>query len=108
MAAACPVPPASQTQPWLDPAYSPECQAQFVVQAIPSISDKVAALTSNTAFPNMGIVLATGGDGPAGDVTGNGSPSRRLRSGSVPHEAARWRRRTATNSARRPGRGTRA
>ena len=71
-AAACPVPPASQTQPWLDPAYSPECRAQFVVQAIPSISDKVAALTSNTTFTNMGIVLPTGGDGPAGDATGNG------------------------------------
>ena len=34
---ACPVPPASQRQPWLDPAYTPECRAQFVVQAIPSI-----------------------------------------------------------------------
>lgn len=71
-AASCPTPPASQSRPWLDPAYSPECRAQFVVAALPSISQKVAALTSNTTFTNLGIVLPTGGDGPAGDVSGNG------------------------------------
>lgn len=72
-ASACPTPPASQNQPWLDPSYSPACRAQFVVAALPTISQKVTALTDqNKTFTSMGIVMPTGGDGPAGDVTGNG------------------------------------
>ncbi len=72
-ATSCPTPPASQSRPWLDPAYSPACRAQLVVAALPAISQKVAALTdSNATFTNMGIVMPTGGDGPAGDVSGNG------------------------------------
>jgi beta-glucosidase len=72
-ASSCPTPPASQTQPWLDSSYSPECRAQFVVAALPSISQKETALTdNNNTFTSMGIVMPTGGDGPAGDVTGNG------------------------------------
>jgi beta-glucosidase len=71
-AQACPTPPAGQSQPWLDPSYTPECRAQYVVAALPSISQKVAALSSDITFTNMGIVLPTGGDGPAGDVTGGG------------------------------------
>jgi beta-glucosidase len=71
--ASCPTPPASQSQPWLDPSYTPECRAQYVVAALPSLSQKVTALTDNdNTFTNMGIVMPTGGDGPAGDVTGNG------------------------------------
>jgi beta-glucosidase len=72
-ASACPTPPAGQTQPWLDTSYSPECRAQFVVAALPTISQKVNALTDqNKTFTSMGIVMPTGGDGPAGDVTSNG------------------------------------
>jgi beta-glucosidase len=71
-AAPCPTPPAGQSQPWLDPAYTPECRAQFVVAALPSISQKVTALTGSATYANMGIVMPTGGDGPAGDVSGNG------------------------------------
>ena len=72
-ASSCPTPPASQSRPWLDPSYSPECRAQFVVAALPTISQKVTASTDNNAtFTGMGIVMPTGGDGPAGDVSGNG------------------------------------
>jgi beta-glucosidase len=45
----------------------------LVVGALPSISQKVTALTDqNATFMSMGIVMPTGGDGPAGDVSGNG------------------------------------
>ena len=72
-AASCPTPPASQSQPWLDPSYTPACRAQYVVAALPLVSQKVTALTDNdNTFTNMGIAMPTGGDGPAGDVTGNG------------------------------------
>jgi beta-glucosidase len=68
----CPTPPASESQPWLNPASSPECRAYFVVAALPTVAEKEAALTSHATFTNMGITMPTGGDGPAGDVTGNG------------------------------------
>ena len=67
-AATCPTP--SGSQPWLNPAYSADCRAQFVVAALPTTAQKVNAITSN--FSGMGIVMPTGGDGPGGDVTGNG------------------------------------
>ncbi len=47
-AASCPMPPASQSQPWLDPSYTPECRAQYVVAALPLVSQKVTARPTTT------------------------------------------------------------
>ena len=68
----CPTPPVSESQPWLNSAYTPECRASFVVAALPTVAQKEAALTSQATLTGMGITMPTGGDGPAGDVTGDG------------------------------------
>ena len=108
-AASCPTPPASQSQPWLVPSYTPECRAQYVVAALPLVSQKVTALTdNNNTFKNMGIVMPTGGDGPAGDVTGNGVAQSPAPIVLGARGARRWRRSTGTSWARRRGLATRA
>ena len=70
----CPTPPASQSRPWLDPSYTADCRAPFVVAALPSAEQKITALTDrNATFSAMGITVGGLQDGPQGDVRGNGA-----------------------------------
>jgi beta-glucosidase len=66
--AGCPVPPPSQAQPWLDPSYTPACRATYVVAALPTLDDKIAAI-SGSQLATMGIPVIKSTDGPNGLAT---------------------------------------
>lgn len=69
----CPAPPSGEARPWLNPGYSDDCRARFVVAAIDGTGAKIDAIASNDTFTSMGITMPAGNDGPAGDVRGGGA-----------------------------------
>ncbi len=79
----CPVPPATETRPWLNPRYSPQCRAQFVLNSFKTLGEKFAYLTAGAggrgaaATPAIDLGLTRGGssDGPAGIARGTGVTS---------------------------------
>lgn len=58
-------------QPWLNPAYSPECRAQYVLDSFKTLDEKLDALLAPGFgaakwMTDRGLPMLRGGDGPAG------------------------------------------
>ena len=80
--APCPVPPATETRPWLSPKYTPRCRGQFVLDQLKTTDAKFAFLSAGgpglagAGQPNpmtsMGLIRGGGVDGPAGVARGTG------------------------------------
>ncbi len=79
--AACPVPPASETKPWLNTKYTAQCRAEFVLDQLKTVDAKFAFLSAGggrggagqaNPMTAMGLVRAGGVDGPAGVARGAG------------------------------------
>lgn len=76
--AACPAPDAGEGKPWLNPRYSPECRAQYVLATLKTVDDKFAFLESGqgggrgrggnarNVMAELGLNRGGGSDGPAG------------------------------------------
>jgi len=72
----CPATAASETKPWLNASYTPECRAHFVLQQLRTLDDKFALLAGNWSFGvptkqrnvlgELGLNRGGGSDGPAG------------------------------------------
>jgi len=71
----CATPPAGEQKPWLNPAYTPECRAQFVLAQLHTLDDKFAFLSSSRLRPGskdrdvwgeLGLKHGGTSDGPAG------------------------------------------
>ena len=75
---ACPTPPASEAKPWLNPAYTPQCRAEFVLATLKTLDEKFAFLSSGRGggrgrggnqrdpMTELGLIRGGGSDGPAG------------------------------------------
>jgi beta-glucosidase len=61
----------TESQAWLNPAYTPECRAKALLAAIPTKDDKVA-LAASGDFSAYGITRYNSKDGPAGVSNGSG------------------------------------
>lgn len=79
---ACPSPPATEARPWLNPRYSPQCRAQFVLSQFKTLDEKFAYLSAGgggrgAAAPTIDLGMTRGGssDGPAGVARGAGVTS---------------------------------
>ena len=80
--AACPAPPAGEERPWLNPRYSAQCRAQYVLDRLKTVDQKFEFLSSGGPGPGrggqrnvmteMGLVRGGGSDGPAGVARGTG------------------------------------
>ncbi|MDE3198980.1 MAG: glycoside hydrolase family 3 C-terminal domain-containing protein [Acidobacteriota bacterium] len=78
--AACPAPGPGENKPWLNPKYSPECRAQFVLATLKTVDEKFAFLESGqgggrgrgrganqrNVMADLGLNRGGGSDGPAG------------------------------------------
>ncbi len=72
--AACPAPAASEARPWLNPMYTPQCRASFVLAQLKTLDDKIAFLSSRgrpvagqrNVMDELGLKQGGGSDGPAG------------------------------------------
>jgi beta-glucosidase len=79
---ACPTPAAGENKPWLNPRYSAQCRARFVLDQLKSLDQKFEFLSSSGPGQNrggqrnvmseMGLVRGGGSDGPAGVARGTG------------------------------------
>src|ERR1700684_4040941 len=75
----CPLPPATEARPWLNPQYSPRRRAQFVLSQFRTLDDKFAYLSAGgagraaaTPAIDPGLIRGGGVDGPAGVARGAG------------------------------------
>ncbi|MEN3747403.1 glycoside hydrolase family 3 C-terminal domain-containing protein [Sphingomonas sp. HF-S3] len=60
-----------ETRPWLNPAHSAECRAEFVLRTFDTVEAKLAVLTAGAGrgtdwLTALGLPALRGGDGPAG------------------------------------------
>lgn len=77
---ACPAPPAGVEQPWLDTSYRPECRAELVLAALPTLEDRLAFIAGGgigppAALTDLGLRTGRTQDGPAGFNGGTAWPT---------------------------------
>lgn len=90
----CPVPPPSVTRPWLDESHTPACRASYVLAALPTLDDKLAAIVGDR-LTSLGVPTIRATDGPNGlattTVTGTSFPAAQALGASFDPELARIR-----------------
>jgi beta-glucosidase len=74
-------PKVSEAKPWLNPGYAPECRAQYVLEYLKTVDDKLEFIQAGNrpqpgqrnVLEELGLKRGGGSDGPAGVRAGHGS-----------------------------------